>query len=246
MTSSSSTTPPLESHQPDGDDFSTAATATENTPLIQSETATLRDGSPETDPATASDEDPVIGWKRAVCIILSMWALIFLQGKLPLISHSDTSRLMNCKASNMSGMTMTQSTIAEDLDSYADAMWFTSAYLITMASMAPLVGRLAMIFSPGVMILVSSLFFALGALVSSLARRFGVFILGRVLSGVGGAGVLTLSMILVLQLTSKRRRGLFIGMVNAVSYIRRDIRWDECMLTEHPNRASPSDYHAEQ
>jgi MFS family permease len=117
----------------------------------------------------------------------------------------------------MSGMTMTQSTIAADLDSYAQAMWFTSSYLITMASMAPLVGRLAMIFSPGRMILVSAFFFASGALICAFAKSFAVFIAGRVISGVGGAGVLTLSMILVLQLTSKRRRGLFIGMVNAVS-----------------------------
>lgn len=94
-------------------------------------------------------------------------------------------------------------------------MWFTSAYLIAVASMSPLVGRLAMVFSPGVMTLTSSLFFTVGALVSSQAMSFAVFILGRVLVGVGGAGVMTLSMILVLQLTSKRRRGLFIGLVNA-------------------------------
>jgi len=118
-------------------------------------------------------------------------------------------------ASNTSGMTMTQSTIAADLDAYEGAMWFTSAFLITMASMAPLVGRLAMIFSPGLMTLASSFFFAVGALVTSQAQSFAVFIFGRVLVGVGGAGVMTLSMILVLQLTSKRRRGLFIGLVNA-------------------------------
>jgi MFS family permease len=110
---------------------------------------------------------------------------------------------------------MTQSTIAADLDAYEDAMWFTSAYLITAASMAPLVGRLAMIFSPGVMILASAMFFAVGALVTAMAGGFAVFIFGRVLVGVGGAGVLTLSMILVLQLASKRRRGLFIGLTNA-------------------------------
>lgn len=118
-------------------------------------------------------------------------------------------------ASNTSGMTMTQSTIAADLDAYEGAMWFTSAYLIAVASMSPLVGRLAMVFSPGVMTLASSLFFTVGALVSSQAMSFAVFILGRVLVGIGGAGVMTLSMILVLQLTSKRRRGLFIGLVNA-------------------------------
>lgn len=195
----------------DEDGFSSGATATENTPLLRSETTTsasdrtLRDGSPagatrrngETSAAADGKGEPAIGWKRAVCIVLSMWALIFLQ------------------ASNMSGMTMTQSIIAADLDAYEYAMWFTSSYLITAASMAPLVGRLAVIFSPGIMILVSSFFFAVGALVASQARGFGVFTLGRVLIGVGGGGIITLSLILVLQLTSKRRRGLFVGLTNA-------------------------------
>ncbi|KAB5535100.1 major facilitator superfamily domain-containing protein [Coniochaeta sp. 2T2.1] len=187
------------------DDFSTAPTVAENTPLLQSpgsSTGTLRNGSVHghqaTDMASGElTEDPVLGWKRALCIILSMWALIFLQ------------------ASNTSGMTMTQSKIAADLNAYEGAMWFTSSYLITMASMSPLVGRLAMIFSPAVMTLAASTFFAIGTLVCALAQSFAVFILGRVLVGIGGAGVMVLAMILVLQLTSKKRRGLYIGLVNA-------------------------------
>jgi MFS family permease len=117
----------------------------------------------------------------------------------------------------MSGMTMTQSVIAAELDSYENAMWFTSSYLISISSVAPVYGRLAMIFSPGSMILASSLILASGAIVTSQAQSFSVFILGRVLFGAGGGGVLSLSMILILQLTDKRRRGLFIGLTNAVS-----------------------------
>ncbi|KAK8069480.1 Major facilitator superfamily transporter [Apiospora phragmitis] len=118
-------------------------------------------------------------------------------------------------ACNMSGMTMAQSTIAADLDAYDDAMWFTSAYLIALSSLAPLTGRLASIFSPRLMVLVASLFFAAGGLVTALAGSFGVFILGRVLSGMGGSAIMVLAFILVLELTSRRRRGLFVGMVNA-------------------------------
>ena len=33
-------------------------------------------------------------------------------------------------AANMSGITTTQSKIAEDLDAFATASWFTSAYLV--------------------------------------------------------------------------------------------------------------------
>lgn len=115
----------------------------------------------------------------------------------------------------MSGMTMAQSTIAADLDAYEDAMWFTSAYLIALSSLAPLTGRLASIFSPRLMVLVASLFFATGGLVTAVAGSFGVFILGRVLSGMGGSAIMVLAFILVLELTSRRRRGLFVGMVNA-------------------------------
>lgn len=114
----------------------------------------------------------------------------------------------------MSGMTMVQSAIAEELEAYELATWFTSAYMIAVASSAPLAGRLATIFSPGLMILVSGLSLAAGAIVTSQACSFAVFTLGRVLTGVGGGGVMTLSLILVLQLTSRRRRGLFVGMVN--------------------------------
>jgi MFS family permease len=60
-------------------------------------------------------------------------------------------------ASNMSGMTMAQSAIAADLDAYENAMWFTSSFLIAMSSCAPLAGRLATIFSPRTIVLVSSM-----------------------------------------------------------------------------------------
>ncbi|KAK0726956.1 major facilitator superfamily domain-containing protein [Lasiosphaeria miniovina] len=188
---------------------SAAATATEDTPLLRSETAsslTARDASPAPllppPIGIVGDGDGLppgyaMGRGQTVCIVLSMWALIFLQ------------------ASNMSGITTTQSTIAADLDAYEYAMWFTSAYMITASSVTPLVGRLAMIFSSGPMILFSALFFSVGALVTSQAQSFVVFILGRVLVGVGAGGIMTLSLILVIQLTSKRRRGLWVGLTNA-------------------------------
>ncbi len=56
----------------------------------------------------------------------------------------------------MSGMTMAQSVIAAELDAYEDASWFTSSFLIAGSSYAPLAGRLASIFSPRSMVLVSS------------------------------------------------------------------------------------------
>lgn len=49
----------------------------------------------------------------------------------------------------MSGMTLIQGTIAAELRTYDNnAMWFSSAYLIAMSSLAPIAGRLATIFPP--------------------------------------------------------------------------------------------------
>ncbi|KAI3400140.1 hypothetical protein diail_4371 [Diaporthe ilicicola] len=176
---------------------STAPDATERTPLIASSP-----GPPpqrRTAAAAAADDDTAQHYVtpiRAACICFSMWVLMFMQ------------------ACNMSGMTMVQSAIAEELEAYELVTWFTSAYMIAVASSAPLAGRLATIFSPSLMILTSGFFFAAGAIVTSQAGSFAVFTLGRVLIGVGGGGVMILSLILVLQLTTRRRRGLFVGMVN--------------------------------
>ena len=139
--------------------------------------------------------------------------------------------LMLNLASNMSGITTTQSKIAEDLDAFAEAIWFASVYLVShfirkrpfltntlqiaMSSTSPLAARLAQIFSPRNCVFAASIFFAIGGVVTSQARSLHMFLLGRAIQGIGGAGIMTVSFILVLELTGKKRRGLFIGLVNA-------------------------------
>lgn len=115
----------------------------------------------------------------------------------------------------MSGMTMSQSTIAADLNAYENAMWFTSAYLIAMSSLAPLAGRLAgSVFTPRSMVAGSSGFFGVGGALTAGANSFAALITGRVVSGIGAAGIMTLAIILVIQLAGDKRRGLFVGLVN--------------------------------
>lgn len=111
---------------------------------------------------------------------------------------------------------MAQSTIAAELDAYEEAMWFTSAYLMASASLAPLAGRLATLFPPRALVLGASACFATGGGLTAWAPGgLPGFLVGRVVTGIGGAGVMVLALVLVLELTSKRRRGLFVGLVNA-------------------------------
>ncbi|KAI1750780.1 major facilitator superfamily domain-containing protein [Xylaria castorea] len=182
-------------------DDMTSTTASEASPLLRSERSS---SSPPSSRSSTGPEDEdldtanqTVTKKRGIAIILSVYILIFLQ------------------AMNMSGITMAQSTIAADLDAYENAMWFTTSFLVALSSMSPLIGKLATIFSPRSMVLVSSVLFSIGCLVTSQARSFAVFILGRVITGLGGGGTMVLAFILVLELTTKRNRGLFIGITNA-------------------------------
>ncbi|EKD16548.1 putative MFS multidrug transporter [Drepanopeziza brunnea f. sp. 'multigermtubi' MB_m1] len=181
----------------------------ENSPLLGEQTRSpdRDDGSSETVTEAqrrASEEEledsdkanQHFGRLRAVLIMFSLWGLIFLQ------------------ASNMSGITTTQSRIAEDLDAFAEASWFTSTYLIAMSSCSPLAAKLAEIFSPRNCVFAASILFAVGDVITSQAHTLLVFLLGRAIQGIASAGIMTTSYILVLELSGKKKRGLFIGLVN--------------------------------
>ncbi|GAD97453.1 MFS multidrug transporter, putative [Paecilomyces variotii No. 5] len=162
------------------------ASATENTPLL---------ATPDADVDNKPEGRMSVG--RTVLITVLMGILIFIQ------------------STNISMITTTQSDIAADLDAFSEATWFTSSFLIAMSCVTPLGGRLSQIFSPRNYILGSSLVMAAGLLITSLAKTLWVFLLGRVVTGSGAAGIMATSIILVLELSSKKRRGLFIGIVNA-------------------------------
>ncbi len=56
--------------------------------------------------------------------------------------------------------------------------------------------------------------FSCGTLLTAFSLTLSSFLVGRALTGAGAAGILPVSMVLVLELTGKKRRGLYIGLVN--------------------------------
>ena len=84
-----------------------------------------------------------------------------------------------------------------------------------MSSTSPLIGKLAQLFSPRLCLFVSTIILAVGVLVASAANGFPVFIVGRIITGVGAGGIFTISVIVVLELTGPKRRGIMIGLLNS-------------------------------
>jgi MFS family permease len=112
-------------------------------------------------------------------------------------------------------LTTIQSNIAADLDAFEEATWFTSAYLVAMSSMSPLVGRLSQVFSPRGLILYSSVIICIGTVITSMASSLAVFLLGRATTGLGAGGVLITSTIIIIELAPTSKRGLLLGLINA-------------------------------
>lgn len=137
-----------------------------------------------------------ISFSRGFTIVVTMGLLLFIQ------------------TTNMSMMTTAQSDIAADLDAFSETTWFNSAFLIALSSVTPLAGRLSQIFTPRVYILFSCVVSAIGLFITAAARNLAVFLLGRALTGCGGGGILVITVLLTLDLTSKKRRGLFLGLIN--------------------------------
>ncbi|RMZ87880.1 hypothetical protein DV736_g4890, partial [Chaetothyriales sp. CBS 134916] len=170
---------------------------TNNDPVSES-SQLLPTADSTTAPGHDDEEDvPVpLSTARGFLICLSMSLLIFLL------------------TSNVSLMTTIQSSIAIEFDAATSMSWFTSAYLIAATSLIPVAGRLSIIFTPRYYLFVSISMASIGLLITSQARSFAVFILGRVVSGFGGAAIAPVALILVTDLTSTKRRGLLFGSVN--------------------------------
>lgn len=184
--------------------------STEQTPLIANaeETTTFLDPEAEADNASPTNNpnpqdhhhtlaNQSLTLTRTCLVVFALGCLMFIQ------------------ATNISMLTTIQSAIASDLDAFEKTSWFTSVYLIMMSALGPLNGKLCSVFTPRVSIFISSIFLAVGSVISAFAKGFNTFVVGRAVTGIGASGVFTISIIVVLELTGSRRRGVGIGLLNS-------------------------------
>jgi MFS family permease len=87
--------------------------------------------------------------------------------------------------------------------------------MITSAAMSPLAGKLLVIFSPRIVLPIAAIFMALGSGLASISPTFAAFIVARVVTGIGSAGVTTGAIVAVLELSGPKHKGLGIGLINS-------------------------------
>ena len=101
--------------------------------------------------------------------------------------------------------------IAASLGDLRDSSWIAVGYLLASATIVPLYGRLGDRHGRRNLLLVALGVFALGSAACGLAQTLPQLIAARVLQGLGGGGLMTLSQALIGELVPPRERIRFQG-----------------------------------
>ncbi|KAK6523646.1 hypothetical protein TWF281_001625 [Arthrobotrys megalospora] len=108
----------------------------------------------------------------------------------------------------------TNGVISSEFGRLDDASWLVTSYMLTMCALQPLYGKLSDIYGRKAMVLISYAFFGLGCLYSGIAQSLTGVIVGRAVSGIGGAGMNVLVSILITDLVPQRDVAAWRAYVN--------------------------------
>ncbi|KAF7857944.1 hypothetical protein EAF04_009301 [Stromatinia cepivora] len=103
--------------------------------------------------------------------------------------------------------------ISREFQSYADVGWYGSAYLLTACAFQPFYGKIFTSFSIKWSYLAANMTFEIGSLICGIAPNSLTLIIGRAIAGVGSAGILTGSFVVVAHSVPMHKRPVFTAAV---------------------------------
>ncbi|KAG9308139.1 MFS general substrate transporter [Chiua virens] len=106
-------------------------------------------------------------------------------------------------------------TIAHDLRA-SQFVWVGSAYSLAATAFLPMSGALAQAFGRRPTLLITIGLFALGSGICGGANRMNMLIAGRIVQGLGGGGIQSITSIILADLVPLQERGLYNGLFGLV------------------------------
>ena len=172
-----------------------ASTAQDTHPEASESTPLIHPPNPQDDPEVTIIQES-LPLPRVAAILATAWFGVF-------VGAADSTIMATLSAP-----------ISSTFHSLTLLSWLITAYLIANAACQPISGRLTDIFGRGPGLVLCNLLFAAGNLICGLAESEGVMILGRVVAGMGGGGLMSISTFLGSDLVPLRMRGLVQGVGN--------------------------------
>ena len=154
---------------------------------------------PATDDSADQDAAPVKLNKRLVLIIYaSLMAAMFLSS----LDQSVVSTALP--------------TIVGDLGAVSHEGWIITAYLLAIAIVMPIYGKIGDLYGRRFPFLFAIAVFVLGSLGSALADSFWMLVTARSFQGLGAGGLVILSQAIIADIVSARDRGKYMGPMGAI------------------------------
>ncbi|KAF9574742.1 hypothetical protein EC968_005747 [Mortierella alpina] len=132
---------------------------------------------------------------RRVCVFLGIFVTLFLA------------------ALDQTIVTTTLPSIAKEFNNFADISWVGTAYLLTTTAVQPLYGVAADLAGRKRAMMFACSIFMIGSALCGAAQSMIMLIVARAVQGLGGSGIIALSMILVADIVPLRSRGTYQALV---------------------------------
>ncbi|SNQ47148.1 Multidrug MFS transporter [Frankia canadensis] len=117
-------------------------------------------------------------------------------------------------------LSVAQPTLATALDaSQSDLLWFSSGYLLVLAAAVLPVGLVGDRFGRRAVLLASLALFGLGSVLCAYAASIGMFLAGRLLQGLAGAGITVMALSALVVLFDERERPKAVGIYQAANFV---------------------------
>ncbi|KAK9371149.1 major facilitator superfamily domain-containing protein [Lipomyces kononenkoae] len=102
--------------------------------------------------------------------------------------------------------------ISSEFNEFRSGPWVASSYLIALTACQPLFGKISDIYGRKSLLLFSNSVFAVGCILCGYAPNFWFLVFARVIAGIGGSGLNSLSVITLSDIVPLRERGLWHGI----------------------------------
>ncbi|KAK8001818.1 MFS multidrug transporter [Apiospora marii] len=109
--------------------------------------------------------------------------------------------------------------ITSDFHSLPDVGWYAGAYQLANSCLQPLTGKFYTEFSAKWTFLIFFLVFEVGSLICGVATSSSMFIGGRVIAGLGSAGIMNGAMILIAGAVPLEKRPLYTGLMVGIAQL---------------------------
>lgn len=110
----------------------------------------------------------------------------------------------------------TYAVISSEFDAANTASWLTTSYLVTSTAFQPLYGRVSDIFGRRICFFIASTTFGVGCLGCGVAGDIVLLNCARALTGIGGAGLMTMATIVNSDMIPFRKRGMYQALQNGI------------------------------